>query len=63
MKVLIDGTIPLSAGLSSSSALVVCAALTTVIANGVNIGKVYIFILFASYFILLFLESFGRSLC
>jgi N-acetylgalactosamine kinase len=40
MKVLIDGTIPLSAGLSSSSALVVCAALTTVIMNGINISKV-----------------------
>ncbi|CAF2145843.1 unnamed protein product [Rotaria magnacalcarata] len=39
MKVLIDGTIPRSAGLSSSSALVVCAALTTAIANGITIGK------------------------
>jgi N-acetylgalactosamine kinase len=40
MKVLIDGTIPLSAGLSSSSALVVCSALTTAIINGINITKV-----------------------
>ncbi|CAF3741795.1 unnamed protein product [Rotaria sordida] len=39
MKVLIDGTIPRSAGLSSSSALVVCAALTTVIGNRINISK------------------------
>ncbi|UJR16376.1 hypothetical protein I4U23_003279 [Adineta vaga] len=39
MKVLIDGTIPRSAGLSSSSALVVCAALTTAINNGINISK------------------------
>ncbi len=40
MKVLIDGTIPRSAGLSSSSALVVCAALTTVTINGISITKV-----------------------
>ena len=40
MKVLIDGTIPQSAGLSSSSALVVCAALTTTIINGIHITKV-----------------------
>ena len=33
MKVLLDGNIPPSAGLSSSSALVCCAALATVIAN------------------------------
>jgi galactokinase len=46
LKVLIDGTIPRSAGLSSSSALVVCSALTTAINNGININKVYISILF-----------------
>ena len=40
MKVLIDGNIPRSAGLSSSSALVVCAALTTCVANGISISKV-----------------------
>jgi galactokinase len=40
MKILIDGTIPRSAGLSSSSALVVCSALTTAIINGININKV-----------------------
>ena len=40
MKVLIDGTIPRSAGLSSSSALVVCSALTTTLSNGININKV-----------------------
>lgn len=40
MKILIDGTIPRSAGLSSSSALVVCSALTTAIINGINITKV-----------------------
>ncbi|CAF3789178.1 unnamed protein product [Adineta steineri] len=39
MKVLIDGTIPRSAGLSSSSALVVCAALSTTINNGIHITK------------------------
>lgn len=33
MKVLLDGSIPPSAGLSSSSALVCCAALSTVVAN------------------------------
>jgi len=48
IKVLIDGTIPLSAGLSSSSALVVCSALTTAINNGININKVYISILLSS---------------
>jgi galactokinase len=48
MKVLIDGTIPLSAGLSSSSALVVCSALTTAINNGININKVYISIILPS---------------
>lgn len=40
MKVLIDGNVPLSAGLSSSSALVVCSALTTAIINGIHIDKV-----------------------
>ena len=35
MKVLLDGNIPPSAGLSSSSALVCCAALATVVANNV----------------------------
>jgi galactokinase len=48
VKVLIDGTIPLSAGLSSSSALVVCSALTTAINNGININKVYISIILPS---------------
>ena len=33
MKILLDGNIPPSAGLSSSSALVCCAALSTVVAN------------------------------
>lgn len=46
MKVLIDGTIPRSAGLSSSSALVVCAALATTINNGITISKVHGFVLF-----------------
>lgn len=40
MKVLIDGNIPRSAGLSSSSALVVCAALTTALANQLQINTV-----------------------
>ncbi|CAF0774792.1 unnamed protein product [Didymodactylos carnosus] len=39
MNILIDGTIPRSAGLSSSSALVVCASLTTAIANNITIEK------------------------
>lgn len=43
MKILIDGNIPLSAGLSSSSALVVCSALTTAIINGIHINKVCFF--------------------
>lgn len=40
MKILIDGNIPQSAGLSSSSALVVCSALTTAICSGIHINKV-----------------------
>ena len=37
MKILIDGNIPPSAGLSSSSALVCCAALSTVVANDLTL--------------------------
>ena len=37
MKVLLDGNIPPSAGLSSSSALVCCAALSTVVANDLTL--------------------------
>ena len=37
MKILLDGSIPPSAGLSSSSALVCCAALSTVVANDLTI--------------------------
>lgn len=37
MDLLVDGNVPPSAGLSSSSALVCCAALTTAYANKVNI--------------------------
>jgi len=55
IKVLIDGTIPRSAGLSSSSALVVCAALTTAMNNGINISKVDISIIFISYYFILYL--------
>ncbi|XP_065838833.1 N-acetylgalactosamine kinase-like [Oscarella lobularis] len=39
MDVLLDGTIPKSAGLSSSSALVCCAALATMYANGAHMTK------------------------
>lgn len=37
MKVLVDGNIPPSAGLSSSSAFVCCAALSTVVANNLTL--------------------------
>jgi len=37
MKVLLDGNIPPSASLSSSSALVCCAALSTVVANNLTL--------------------------
>ena len=40
MNVLIDGTVPKSAGLSSSSALVCCAALATAFANNKKFTKV-----------------------
>jgi N-acetylgalactosamine kinase len=36
MKILIDSHVPPASGLSSSSAFVVCAAVTTMHANGVN---------------------------
>ena len=54
MKVLIDGTIPLSAGLGSSSALVVCAALTTILINEIHINKVDNSILGAFHFDFMF---------
>ncbi|KAE8617826.1 hypothetical protein XENTR_v10009206 [Xenopus tropicalis] len=40
MKCLVDGTIPASSGLSSSSALVCCAGLVTLIANKKSMSKV-----------------------
>ncbi|XP_072037965.1 N-acetylgalactosamine kinase-like [Amphiura filiformis] len=40
MNVVTDGTIPARAGLSSSSALVCCAALATMHSNGLKISKV-----------------------
>ncbi|XP_018106218.1 galactokinase 2 L homeolog isoform X1 [Xenopus laevis] len=40
MKCLVDGTIPASSGLSSSSALVCCAGLVTLIANKMSLSKV-----------------------
>ncbi|XP_075431753.1 N-acetylgalactosamine kinase [Ascaphus truei] len=40
MNCLLDGTIPASSGLSSSSALVCCAGLVTLTANGVTLSKV-----------------------
>ncbi|CAH2274025.1 N-acetylgalactosamine kinase isoform X1 [Pelobates cultripes] len=40
MDCLLDGTIPPSSGLSSSSALVCCAGLVTLIANGLTLSKV-----------------------
>ncbi len=39
MNVCVYGTIPKSSGLSSSSALVVCAALVAMHANGLNLSK------------------------
>lgn len=40
MNCLLDGTIPPSSGLSSSSALVCCAGLVTLRANGKTLSKV-----------------------
>eukprot|EP00795_Rhopilema_esculentum_P011467 gene11467-21679_t len=39
MKMVVDGTVPKSAGLSSSSALVCCASLATMFANGRQLTK------------------------
>jgi N-acetylgalactosamine kinase len=41
MNICLYGTVPKSAGLSSSSALVVCAALTTLYANKLILSKVF----------------------
>ena len=40
MNVCVHGTIPKSSGLSSSSAMVVCAALSALIANNLSLTKV-----------------------
>lgn len=45
---LVDGLVPKSAGLSSSSALVCCSALTMAYANGWSISKVRMLILFVT---------------
>ena len=64
MKVLIAGTIPLSAGLASSSALVVCGALTTILINEIHINKVYSSIFVAFHFDFMFsLKSDLAELC
>ena len=63
MKVLIDGTIPRSAGLSSSSALVVCAALATTINNGITISKVQVSVLPFVELYQLFFQSDLAELC
>ena len=39
MNIYMHGQVPKSAGLSSSSALVVCAALTTLYANNLKLSK------------------------
>ncbi|XP_014677082.1 PREDICTED: N-acetylgalactosamine kinase-like [Priapulus caudatus] len=49
MKVIVDGTIPPSSGLSSSSALVCCAALATLHANNLKMSKVELAELCAHY--------------
>ena len=42
LKCVVDGTVPKSAGLSSSSAMVCCAALTVMQASGQSKSKVLI---------------------
>ena len=39
MNIYLQGKVPKSAGLSSSSALVVCSALTTLYANSLKLSK------------------------
>lgn len=48
MNCLVDGNIPPSSGLSSSSALVCCAGLVTVTVLGMNLSKVTNLNVFAS---------------
>ena len=61
------GTIPKSSGLSSSSALVVCAALATLFANKLEMTKVNAFFflnfIFKTLFLFVFLKTQLAELC
>ena len=48
MDMVMNGTVPKSAGLSSSSAIVCCSALATMHANQQTLTKVYIWDLFVN---------------
>ena len=53
LQCVVDGTIPKSAGLSSSSALVCCAALATMHANNQSLTKVFLKTILLLFFLFL----------